>query len=122
MRGVRVRRVYEPPEPDGGQRILVDRLWPRGLTKEKAALDAWVKDVAPSTGLRNWFGHDPDRWEEFQRRYRQELEAHPGPVQEFIDAVGTGPVTLLYAARDERHNEAVVLQQMLQQRLAERSG
>ncbi len=122
MREVRVRRVYDPPEPDSGRRVLVDRLWPRGLTKEKAALDAWVKDVAPSTELRKWFGHDPDRWEEFQRRYRQELEAHPGAVQELIDAAGTGPVTLLYAARDERHNEAVVLQQMLQQRLAERSG
>jgi uncharacterized protein YeaO (DUF488 family) len=125
---VRLKRIYEPSSPDDGERILVDRLWPRGVSKAKAALDAWMKDVAPSTELRRWFGHDPARWEEFQQRYRQELAARPAALQPLVDAAEKGPVTLLYAARDEQHNEAVVLQQVIEARLrpnpehARRSG
>lgn len=122
MSTVRVRRIYEPPTPDDGRRILVDRLWPRGVSKERAKLDAWIRDVAPSTELRRWFGHDASRWEEFVHRYQAELAANPAGVQELIDAAGRGPVTLLYAARDEQHNEAVVLQQLLQQRLGSEQG
>jgi uncharacterized protein YeaO (DUF488 family) len=88
------------------------------VSKERAHLDAWVRDVAPSTDLRKWFGHDPSRWEEFVRRYQAELAANPEGVQELVDAAGSGPVTLLYAARDEQHNEALVLQRLLQDRLA----
>lgn len=117
MAEVRVRRVYDPPDPDDGRRILVDRLWPRGVSKARAHLDAWVRDAAPSTALRQWFGHDPARWDEFVRRYRAELAAKPQAVQELVDAAGVGPVTLVYAARDEQHNEALVLQQELRQRL-----
>lgn len=116
MTTVRVRRIYDPPEADDGRRILVDRLWPRGVSKERAHLDAWPRDVAPSTELRTWFGHDPARWDEFVHRYQEELAANPGAVQELVAAAGTGPVTLLYAARDEQHNEALVLQRLLQQR------
>lgn len=119
MSQVRVRRIYEPPTADDGRRVLVDRLWPRGVSKARADLDAWVKDVAPSTELRKWFGHDPVKWDEFVRRYRRELAEHPEAVQELVDAAGAGPVTLLYAARDERHNEALVLQQLLEERRAE---
>ncbi|MCC7021373.1 MAG: DUF488 domain-containing protein [Thermomicrobiales bacterium] len=119
MAQVRVRRIYEPPTPDDGRRILVDRLWPRGVSKARADLDAWVKDVAPSTELRTWFGHDPAKWDEFARRYRHELTEHPEAVQELVDAAGTGPVTLLYAARDEQHNEALVLQKLLEEKRTE---
>lgn len=118
MTTVRIRRIYEPPSPDDGRRILVDRLWPRGVSKERAHLDAWLRDVAPSTELRKWFAHDPARWEEFVQRYQAELEANPGAVQALVEAAGSGPVTLLYAARDEQHNEAVVLQQLLRERLS----
>jgi uncharacterized protein YeaO (DUF488 family) len=122
MAEVRIRRVYDPPSSDDGRRLLVDRLWPRGVSKARADLDAWVKDVAPSTELRQWFGHDPDRWDEFQRRYRRELDANPDAVQALVDAAGDGPVTLVYAARDEQHNDAVVLMQVLQERLHDREG
>jgi uncharacterized protein YeaO (DUF488 family) len=116
---VRLRRIYEPATPDDGARILVDRLWPRGVSKAKAALTFWAKDVAPSTELRRWFGHDPARWQEFARRYRQELAAHPEALQPLLDAAAKGPITLLYGARDQQHNEAVVLQQVLEERLAQ---
>jgi uncharacterized protein YeaO (DUF488 family) len=122
MTTVRLKRVYEPASAEDGRRLLVDRLWPRGVSKARADLTAWVRDVAPSAELRKWFGHDPARWDEFQRRYRQELAANPAAVQELVDAAGQGPVTLVYAARDEEHNEAVVLQQLLQERLAGRAG
>jgi uncharacterized protein YeaO (DUF488 family) len=115
---VRVRRAYEPATPEDGTRILVDRLWPRGVSKQKAALDAWAKDVAPSTELRRWFGHDPARWEEFKRRYRNELRAHPDALKPLLDAAANGPLTLVHGARDTEHNEAVVLQQVVEERLA----
>ena len=113
---MRVKRVYDPAEPADGLRILVDRLWPRGLTKERAAVDVWLKDVAPSAALRRWFGHDPERWPEFARRYRAELRRHPEPLRELRAMVKGTPVTLLFAARDVRHNQAVLLERMLRRR------
>jgi uncharacterized protein YeaO (DUF488 family) len=115
---VRLRRAYEPPMPDDGTRILVDRIWPRGVSKAEAAIDLWAKDVAPSTELRRWFGHDPARWQEFARRYRQELKAHPESWRPLLEAATAGPLTLVYSARDEEHNQAVVLRQFLEERLA----
>lgn len=106
---IALKRVYEPPSDEDGKRVLIDRLWPRGLTKEKAHVDLWLKEIAPSTELRRWFGHDPARWAEFQRRYRSELEANGEVVAELKTAVGAGPATLVYGARDEEHNDAVVL-------------
>lgn len=109
----RIKRVYDAAVPGDGARVLVDRLWPRGVSKERAALDDWAKDVAPSTELRTWFGHDPERFDEFARRYRKELDGNPG-VEALRALAGTpGGLTLLYAARDERHNEAVVLRGVL---------
>ncbi len=97
---------------------MVDRLWPRGVSREKLALDNWEKDVAPSTELRKWFGHDPVRWSEFQKRYRQELDANSAAVQPLLDAAAAGDITLVYGARDQIHNEAVVLRDYLLARLA----
>jgi uncharacterized protein YeaO (DUF488 family) len=115
---IRLRRVYEPPADDHGTRILVERLWPRGLTKAAARVDLWLKDVAPSAELRRWFGHDPARWDEFQRRYRRELDAQPDVLIPLLTAARAGPVTLVYAARDERHNSASVLKDVLDAHLA----
>ena len=112
-----LKRVYEEPERSDGRRILVDRLWPRGLSKEKAAIDEWMKEIAPSTELRKWFGHDPAKWPEFQRRYREELRSHDDLVQEIAKAARGGPVTLLFGARDEEHNDAVVLVAVVRERM-----
>ena len=112
---VRVRRVYEDPEPDDGTRVLVDRLWPRGLTKAKAALDDWCKDVAPSDELRKWYGHDPDRFAEFSRRYQRELE-DPGREEAMahLRSLSTGrPLTLLTATKEPDISEAAVLAGLL---------
>lgn len=106
---IRVKRVYEPPARSDGCRVLVDRVWPRGLRKDDVALDAWIKDVAPSTELRKWFGHEPERWDEFKRRYREELDAHPEAVQAVRDACTKKTLTLLFGAKDEERNQAVVL-------------
>lgn len=110
---VKVKRIYEAPEPTDGARVFVDRLWARGLTKEKAALDLWLKEVAPSTELRKWFSHDPAKWEEFQERYRAELEANTEAIARLRAEIQKGPVTLLYGARDQEHNEALVLKEFL---------
>lgn len=110
---VRLKRAYEPPSREDGVRVLVDRLWPRGLRKADAAIDRWLKEVAPSTELRRWFGHEPSRWSEFRRRYRTELSHNAALVDELREMARNGPVTLIYAARDERHNEAVVLRDVL---------
>jgi uncharacterized protein YeaO (DUF488 family) len=110
---IRIKRVYEKPEPDDGTRILVDRLWPRGLTKEKARVDLWLKDVAPSTNLRKWFAHDPVKWTEFQARYRAELKADQQQISLLKQEAARGTITLVYGARDQQHNEAVVLQKLL---------
>ena len=106
---IKLKRVYEQPDTKDGERVLVDRLWPRGLTKEKARVDLWLKEIAPSTELRRWFGHDPAKWTEFKRRYRAELKGNKEQVARLKDEMEKGPVTLLYGARDEEHNEAVVL-------------
>lgn len=110
---VRVKRIYEAPDASDGTRVFVDRLWARGLTKEKAALDLWLKEVAPSTELRKWFSHDPEKWEEFKKRYRAELEKNEEPIARLMDEVHKGAVTLLYGARDQEHNEALVLRDFL---------
>ena len=110
---VRLKRVYEAPGPEDGFRVLVDRLWPRGVSKERAALDLWLKDVGPSDGLRRWYGHVPERWPEFQRRYREELASNPA-MAELRELAREHPVvTLLYGARDTERNEAVVLAEEL---------
>ena len=114
---VRLKRAYERPSPRDGKRVLVDRLWPRGVRKEAAALDAWAKELAPSAALREWFGHDPRRWPEFQRRYAQELRGHPRPLAELRSLARRGPITLVYSAHDEAHNDAVVLRRVLLHRL-----
>jgi uncharacterized protein YeaO (DUF488 family) len=107
---VRIKRIYEAPSEQDGKRVLVDRLWPRGLTKERAAVDLWLKDIAPTTELRKWFAHDPARWPEFQERYREELKANVAPVSILKREATLGTVTLLFGAKDEEHNEAVTLQ------------
>jgi uncharacterized protein YeaO (DUF488 family) len=106
---LRLKRVYEPPGPSDGKRILVDRLWPRGLSKRKAAVDVWMKEIAPSTNLRRWFRHDAARWAEFKRRYRTELRANRSLVREIANLAARRRVTLVYSARDETHNDAQVL-------------
>jgi uncharacterized protein YeaO (DUF488 family) len=110
---VKLKRAYDPPSRDDGMRILVDRLWPRGISKEKAALDRWMKDIAPSNDLRKWFAHDPERWREFRRRYAQELRQRPDLLAELRSLARAGTVTLVYAAHDEAHNDAVVLRDLL---------
>ncbi len=107
-----LKRAYEVPAKTDGMRILVDRLWPRGLTKSKAKIDLWLKDAAPSTGLRKWFGHDPEKWPEFQRKYLTELKINP-VLSELRALARQGDITLVYAAKDELHNEAVVLKRIL---------
>jgi uncharacterized protein YeaO (DUF488 family) len=110
---IRLKRAYEPASPEDGLRVLVDRLWPRGLRKADAAVDRWLKELAPSSELRRWFAHDPARWEEFRRRYRSELAARSALLDELRAAARQRPLTLVYAARDERHNDAVVLRAAL---------
>lgn len=116
---IRIQRVYDLDRPTIGKRILVDRVWPRGLKKEALRLDAWMRELGPSDQLRTWFGHDPARWEEFQRRYRAELERpdQQARLAELEQMALHGPITLLYGARDEQHNQAVVLKAVLEERL-----
>jgi uncharacterized protein YeaO (DUF488 family) len=114
-----VKRVYEPPRAVDGRRVLVDRVWPRGLRREDARIDRWAKDLAPSTELRRWFGHRPERFPEFRDRYRAELSGHEAELQELLHG---GTLTLLYAARDEDHNNARVLAELLEERLAARAS
>lgn len=116
----RIKRTYDPPAPGDGRRILVERLWPRGMKKEAVAADAWMKEVAPSTELRQWFDHRVERWEEFRRRYRDELDTHPDVCQLLLDAEKRGTVTLLYSAHDVLHNGAVALRDYLVERQARR--
>lgn len=112
----RIKRIYEPTDAADGKRVLVDRVWPRGLSKEQAALDSWMKDIAPSAALRTWFGHVPERFEEFRRKYEEEL-GRPQALallEQLRQWSVEGQVTLLYGAKDEQHNQAVVLQQWLE--------
>ncbi len=111
--GIKLKRAYLSVSPDDGKRILVERLWPRGVTKAKAALDDWVKDIAPSPELRKWYDHDPEKWPEFQKRYRKELAANMDAVLALKAQCDDGPVTLIYAARDEERNSATVLKTYL---------
>jgi uncharacterized protein YeaO (DUF488 family) len=113
---LRLKRAYEPAEPEDGVRILVDRLWPRGVSKEEAALRVWDKDIAPSTELRQWFGHDLQRWPEFKRRYRAELRQHAQELDRIRALAKTQTVTLVYSAHDEEHNDAIVLKDVLLQK------
>jgi uncharacterized protein YeaO (DUF488 family) len=110
---VNVKRIYDPPAPGDGFRVLVDRLWPRGLSKDAAAFDEWMKDIAPSAELRRWFGHDPTRWDEFQRRYAEELNEHQELTDDLRKRAKCGPITLVYSARDETHNNAVALRDLI---------
>ena len=112
---VAIKRVYEPAADSDGQRVLVDRLWPRGIAKEKADLSLWLKEIAPSTELRKWFDHDPAKWAEFQKRFRAELNDNGEAVAELRNLVAKGKITLLYSAHDEAHNNAVVLAAYLQE-------
>jgi len=116
---IAIKRVYDAPAATDGHRLLVERLWPRGMKKEALQLDGWLREVAPSTELRQWFGHEPARWDEFQRRYQAELEAHPAAWQPILDAAKAGPVTLLFSSRDTEHNNTVALRAFL---LARRPG
>jgi uncharacterized protein YeaO (DUF488 family) len=108
-----MKRAYGSPAADDGVRILIDRLWPRGVKKSKAGIDRWFREISPSTALRKWFGHDPARWEEFRRRYTAEIRGQPHQVAELRAIARRGPVTLVFAARDELHNDAVVLRHVL---------
>jgi uncharacterized protein YeaO (DUF488 family) len=113
---IKLKRAYEAPSRDDGLRVLVERLWPRGLTKERAAVDLWLKEVAPSPELRKWFGHDPARWEQFRQRYRKELREKKDTIRLLRQKGKEGTLTLVYAARDKEHNGALVLKRFLQGR------
>ena len=113
---IRIKRVYEKPSRTDGLRILVDRLWPRGLTKERAAVKLWLKDLAPSTELRKWFGHDPAKWKEFQSRYRTELRGKKEALELLMQKSKERTITLLFGAKDKEHNEALVLKRVLEGR------
>lgn len=110
---VTIKRAYDPPSPRDGTRVLVDRLWPRGVKKAEAHIAQWMKEIAPSNELRKWFGHDPERWDEFRRRYKAELAGKREVVGELRELARQGPLTLVYSAHDEAHNQAVVLREML---------
>ena len=111
---IKIKRVYEHPDKDDGMRILVDRLWPRGLTKKKACVDLWLKEIAPSTELRKWFAHDPDKWKKFRARYQTEIRNNHDLIKVLKQKAREGTITLIYGARDEKHNEALVLKQFLE--------
>jgi len=111
---IKIKRVYEQPDKTDGERILVDRLWPRGLTKGKASVDLWLKEIAPSTELRKWFGHDPDKWKSFRGRYETEIRHNADLIKVLMDNAKKGTVTLVYGARDEKRNEALLLKQFLE--------
>lgn len=116
---VRLRRAYEDPEPDDGQRVLVDRVWPRGRTREALQIDRWMRDIAPSTELRRWFGHDPERWQEFRDRYRRELAdaSRAELLNELVEAARGGTLTLVFGARDAEHSQARVIADEIEARL-----
>ncbi len=112
---IQVKRIYEQSSKTDGYRVLVERLWPRGMTKEKANIDLWLKEIAPSPQLRRWYSHDPGRWDEFQKRYLEELVLAPNPVDQLRQLSKQGALTLVYAARDEQHNSTIVLKAFLEQ-------
>jgi uncharacterized protein YeaO (DUF488 family) len=110
---IKLKRTYEPALPRDGVRVLVERLWPRGLTKEKAAIALWAKDISPSPKLRQWFGHKPERWDKFRRDYWKELENHPEAIAALKDAIKSRTVTFVFAAKDTGHNSAIVLRDFI---------
>lgn len=110
---VRLKRPYEPPAASDGTRVLIDRLWPRGVRKDAAALDLWLKDIGPSTELRKWFGHEPSRWAEFRRRYADEIAQKPQLLAQLRDIARQGVLTMVYSSHDEQHNDALVLQELI---------
>ena len=112
---LKIKRVYDPPSPEDGKRVLVDRLWPRGIRKEDAAIDEWPKEIAPTTQLRKWYGHDPSRYEEFKKRYARELEDKADLIDRIKNEARRGTVTLLFSARDIEHNNGTVLKEILEQ-------
>ncbi|MFP5232775.1 MAG: DUF488 domain-containing protein [Acidobacteriota bacterium] len=118
---IQVKRAYEPPGKDDGERFLVERLWPRGIRKESLNVDAWLKEVAPSAALRQWFQHDPAKWDEFRKRYFRELEQHPEAWEPLLARVRSSRVTLVYSARDTEHNNAVALKEFLEKRCGARN-
>jgi uncharacterized protein YeaO (DUF488 family) len=115
---IRLKRAYDAPSPDDGVRFLVDRLWPRGVTKDALAVEAWLKDAAPSPALRTWFGHDRAKWDAFRERYTRELEASPETWQPLLDAARAGTITLVYATRDTQQNSAAILRDVLERHLS----
>jgi uncharacterized protein YeaO (DUF488 family) len=118
---IHIKRTYDPAAREDGRRFLVERLWPRGMKKESLVMDEWLKEVAPSTELRKWFGHQPERWAEFQKRYKEELRANPDAWKPLLDASKRGTVTLLYSAHDIEHNGAIVLRDFLSARQRRRA-
>ncbi len=116
---IKIKRAYDPITQDDGTRYLVDRIWPRGVKKEELKADEWLKEVAPSTELRKWFGHEQEKWPEFQRRYEDELDKHPEHWQPILESARRGNITLLYTAKDVEHNNALALKRYLDRKLAE---
>ena len=112
-----LKRAYDPPAKSDGRRILVDRVWPRGIARDDLRIDAWLKDLAPSTELRKWFGHDPAKWDEFRKRYARELEQRSDALEELVKKARAGHITLVFGARDPEHNNAVALKEDLERRL-----
>jgi uncharacterized protein YeaO (DUF488 family) len=110
---VQLKRAYDPPKKSDGTRVLVDRIWPRGVKKADAEIQEWMKDIAPSSSLRKWFGHDPEKWQEFRSRYRAELKKKPEQLEHLCMLVRKGPTTLIYSARDQKHNNAVALRDLI---------
>jgi uncharacterized protein YeaO (DUF488 family) len=117
---IRIKRAYEKPAKDDGARVLVDRLWPRGISKEKAKIDLWLKEIAPSNELRRWYGHVPEKWPEFRSRYEAELKNRPELVDELIGLIRKGTVTLVYSSTERERNNAVALKQYIEARLPRR--
>ncbi|MCF8029729.1 MAG: DUF488 domain-containing protein [Desulfohalobiaceae bacterium] len=115
---IRTKRIYEPLDPDEGYRVLVDRVWPRGMAKEKARIDSWLKELGPSKELRQWFGHDPAKWEEFRRRYFEELAEHQEQLDRVTEMARNGPLTLVYSSRETRYNNAVALKAYLESKFS----
>jgi uncharacterized protein YeaO (DUF488 family) len=114
---IHIKRVYDPPGKNDGRRILVDRLWPRGISKEKAKIAFWAKEISPSTELRRWYGHDPAKWSEFKAGYFAELDANPEAVQELVDQVRTGMLTFVYGSKEQHLNNAVALKEYIESRM-----
>ena len=112
---IQLKRIYEPPAESDGSRVFVDRLWPRGVTKERAKLDLWLQEISPSPELRKWFAHDPEKWEQFYTRYWIELEQNPAAVDQLRQLHAQGTLTLVYVARDQQHNSAAILKEFLEQ-------